>query len=289
MRDLENDILKQGLIIGIGYQFYQALLGVFVVISIPFAVINLAIALILFIFFRLVDRAKNSTWIALATHVLACAGFTFFWTQAGGLSGTVPSFLCLYIAFLASALSGIVRSICVISFVCMLVIYFFAPQWLGMETFSEPTKIILWQKAVDYLVIGGIIIAFSFLMKMRFLYYRDMVTKRNQQLEKIAHTHLLQNQELALRQEETRAINDNLESMVDERTKESEKRNRELSEYAFINAHMLRGPLCRIIGLVNIMEKNPELYPAERLLAVKMIADEIDAQIKEINFAVSKN
>jgi signal transduction histidine kinase len=288
MTNLEDDILKQGLIIGVMYQFYQAFLAVFVVVSIPFAVINLATVVVLFMLYKLVDRVKNTAWIALGAHILACGGFTFFWKTAGGLAGTVPSFLCLYTAFLTSALSGVLRTICIVSFVGLVTFYFLFPNWLGMETYFEPEKIIPWQKAVDYLVIAGIIIAFSLLLKKRFLRSRDMVAKRNQQLEKLARMHVTQNQELALRQEETRAINDNLESIVRERTKESERRTRELSEYAFINAHMLRGPLCRIIGLIHIMEKSPELYPPEKLQEVKRIAEEIDAQIKEINFVVSK-
>jgi hypothetical protein len=71
--------------------------------------------------------------------------------------------------------------------------------------------------------------------------------------------------------------------MVEERAFEVENKNRSLAEYAFINAHMFRGPLCRIIGLINLMEKEPDQYPTDQPAQLKSIAQEIDQRVKEIN------
>ena len=75
--------------------------------------------------------------------------------------------------------------------------------------------------------------------------------------------------------------------MVDERALEVENKNKSLAEYAFINAHMLRGPLCRIIGLINLMEREPDQYPTSELAQLKSIAQEIDRRVKEINSVIS--
>ena len=156
-----------------------------------------------------------------------------------------------------------------------------------METFYEPNKINPVQRSVDYIIVAGLIVAFILYMKRKFVFYRDRVSKRYKQLDRVAKTLHDQNQELATRQEETRAINENLESMVDERARDVENKNRALSEYAFINAHMLRGPLCRIIGLINLMEKEPDHYPEEQLAQLKSIAREIDQRVKEISSVIS--
>jgi signal transduction histidine kinase len=65
----------------------------------------------------------------------------------------------------------------------------------------------------------------------------------NKHIEKI-------NQELKQQQEYVYALNQELEAKVEMRTLLLKRQNEKLSEYAFINAHLLRGPLCRIKGLL---------------------------------------
>lgn len=64
-----------------------------------------------------------------------------------------------------------------------------------------------------------------------------------------------QSEEIYSQAEEIRVINENLEDIVKERTKELEKKNTALEEYAFINAHKLRSPVASILGLVNLLRK----------------------------------
>ena len=62
------------------------------------------------------------------------------------------------------------------------------------------------------------------------------------------------NDELKRSNEKIRNINLNLENRVSERTNFLELQNKQLKEYAYINAHLLRGPMCSILGLVSLME-----------------------------------
>jgi signal transduction histidine kinase len=63
------------------------------------------------------------------------------------------------------------------------------------------------------------------------------------------------NEEIQAQAEEIKGINENLEHLVQERTRELEKKNKALEEYAFINAHKLRSPVASILGLINLMSK----------------------------------
>lgn len=63
------------------------------------------------------------------------------------------------------------------------------------------------------------------------------------------------NEEIMAQAEEIKGINDNLESLVQERTLELQKKNEALEEYAFINAHKLRAPVASILGLMNLLTK----------------------------------
>lgn len=53
-----------------------------------------------------------------------------------------------------------------------------------------------------------------------------------------------------------------LEERVRERTLELEKQNEQLAEYAYINAHLLRGPLAQVMGLVELIAQSRD--PVER-------------------------
>lgn len=65
-----------------------------------------------------------------------------------------------------------------------------------------------------------------------------------------------QNEEIIIQAEQIRSINENLEGLVLERTKDLEKKNQALEEYAFINAHKLRSPVASILGLINLLKKS---------------------------------
>lgn len=76
-----------------------------------------------------------------------------------------------------------------------------------------------------------------------------LLLRQQQEIEKI-------NKQLKKSNDEIMDINLHLESRVKERTKNLEEQNQQLSEYAYINAHLLRAPMCSILGLVQLMESN---------------------------------
>lgn len=78
-----------------------------------------------------------------------------------------------------------------------------------------------------------------------------------------------------------------LESKVKERTQELEIQNQQLSEFAFINAHHLRGPLAQIMGLVELIRTADN--PQDREMYLDMLltsSNRLDKVIHEIRDAV---
>ncbi|MBI1768408.1 MAG: tetratricopeptide repeat protein, partial [Bacteroidetes bacterium] len=61
------------------------------------------------------------------------------------------------------------------------------------------------------------------------------------------------NQEIELVNRKMAQVNENLERLVQKRTRVLEEQNKKLSDYAFFNAHNLRAPLARVMGLVNLL------------------------------------
>lgn len=94
---------------------------------------------------------------------------------------------------------------------------------------------------------------------------------------------LIQNEKLVKYAEEINAINQSLEQRVSERTAALNEQNKQLTEYAFVNAHLLRGPLSRILGLAEVIrftESREEQLKFVELLDIS--TKELDAVVHRI-------
>lgn len=62
-------------------------------------------------------------------------------------------------------------------------------------------------------------------------------------------------------------------------------RNRQIAEYAFFNSHKLRGPLARMMGLIDLIDFQESDQEENRTLLnhLKVVAEELDEMIKEIS------
>ncbi|HLZ17796.1 MAG TPA: histidine kinase dimerization/phospho-acceptor domain-containing protein, partial [Cyclobacteriaceae bacterium] len=95
--------------------------------------------------------------------------------------------------------------------------------------------------------------------------------------------------EIQAQAEEIKGINENLETLVRERTIELERKNKAIEEYAFINAHELRAPVASILGLIHLMQKlelnNDEKVYLEHL---QQSAKKLDAVVGSITEAIER-
>ncbi len=96
------------------------------------------------------------------------------------------------------------------------------------------------------------------------------------------------NKELKTSNEEIRSINLNLENHVIERTQNLESQNKQLMEYAYINAHLLRGPLCSILGLVHLLERSKPNDVESLVFHMKKSSTELHQVIDKISKAIEK-
>lgn len=96
------------------------------------------------------------------------------------------------------------------------------------------------------------------------------------------------NNELQKSNEEIGNINLNLENHVKERTQHLEVQNKQLSEYAYINAHLLRGPLCSILGLVHLLEKSKTNDVNSLIFHMKKSSQELREVVDKISKAIEK-
>ena len=75
-----------------------------------------------------------------------------------------------------------------------------------------------------------------------------------------------------------------LEQKVSERTRVLEERNAQLTEYAFINSHLLRAPLSQILGLSNLLtHEDLNVKHKEIVDALAKSTTELDQIIRKIS------
>ncbi|SKC46673.1 coiled-coil domain-containing protein [Ohtaekwangia koreensis] len=104
-----------------------------------------------------------------------------------------------------------------------------------------------------------------------------------------------QNKMLKDQNEEITSINNRLEEAnflleerVAKRTQELENHNQRLAEYAFINSHLLRGPLCSILGLINLLNKTSLSENEKEILRhLKESSHNLDDVVSKISKALT--
>ncbi|WP_162555972.1 YfiR family protein [Reichenbachiella versicolor] len=88
--------------------------------------------------------------------------------------------------------------------------------------------------------------------------------------------------------EDLRRLNEMLEIKVAERTRGLKDKNEQLTEYAFVNSHLLRAPLSRILGLCQLLEASSSAEEHDMISAMKNSADELDSIVRRINILLDQ-
>jgi len=83
---------------------------------------------------------------------------------------------------------------------------------------------------------------------------------------------------------EINKLNESLEEKVQERTEEIRMQNQKLVEYAFFTAHEVRGPLARILGLVELVKVKQLKHEREEIISrLQVSANELDEILRQVN------
>ena len=177
--------------------------------------------------------------------------------HAGGLT----FFGVYYHLFLRRFSSEVAKSILYCAFgiaiyyaVFLMPIFIVTNQLLGLNETEFISFYVELSKSLYFEFITSLLVVTLFLVQFN---YSKKLKKYSTSLEEIVNsrTEELRNtvEELNHANEELTSMNDGLDLMVKNRTAELEDRNLQLTEYAFINSHLLRAPLARILGLTDLI------------------------------------
>lgn len=97
------------------------------------------------------------------------------------------------------------------------------------------------------------------------------------------------NKALEVKSLELDIVNKNLEKLALERAKTIASKNKQIVEYAHLNAHQVRGPLARIVGLLNLASyTSNEVELKELISKLDVSANELNQIVGEMNSILSE-
>jgi signal transduction histidine kinase len=152
--------------------------------------------------------------------------------------------------------------------------------------------------AIISLLFFGVVIMLIYRSRknIKIAYYQlskasEEIQQQKNQIEEKTTALLESNKALQMQKEEIQALNEHLETIVEDRTNELgltvqnlTKQNQDLEQFSYIISHNLRAPLARIMGLLNIFNYNDmnDAFNKQILLHLKQSSSGLDEIVRDL-------
>lgn len=143
---------------------------------------------------------------------------------------------------------------------------------------------------IDYELIQMRTIIVYFILSSACYAFHTIIDKSDRYNEKILHelknkseVIVAKNEELQVNEEKLSQLNSNLETLVRDKTASLLHQNALLMKYAHSNAHYVRGPVARLLGLVQLSKLDKHLLYKDLFQMMDYELLELDKIIKEIS------
>ncbi len=137
--------------------------------------------------------------------------------------------------------------------------------------------------AFTYIVLYMLLTYCTYMLKSAYDKMHASLQEANMESNEKAKEIAAQNEELIQMQDNLASLNANLEGLVRERTAKIQKQNEILMRYSYTNAHDLRGPVARLIGLANINGIDKNMNSEFIIEKMREQAIEVDEVVRKIN------
>jgi len=241
---------------------------------------GLANLIILVVMMTVLKRQKTFGFIALHGVFIITTWFT--WESSGGYQGIIPYAIVAMMAFAIFTSHGVLLGVTLGAYV-LLTIYL-TQSLISSSGYHEPAIV----TQFNFLLCTFLLISLCVFAKNRFIRYREYIQSVNARLDASATILNEQAAKLRIQEKQLLKLRSDLEAKIAEKHLERDQKRAMLSRFAFVNAHHVRGPLARILGLISLIEQ--EKMPQDRrryLKAIKSDALEIDEVVRKISEVLS--
>ena len=280
---LEAGTLRSGLLIASCYEGIQIIQDIVTNAPQLNFIIN-STAFVFLVSLWIAAKNNNNTFVLAAImHLLLLPLFVYFWIKYNGVAGSVPYFLLLYFCLIIFTQQGALRFL-FLGLYSLMTLYLIAfPELFRANSFDLNSQQEIISLSIDCFIAALLLSIFFVRLKKRFEDYRSGVSAQNIELKNHQENFLMQNFLIEEQKEKIELFNRNLHLRVLQRTAEVQSRNKMLAEFAFINAHVLRGPLSRVLGILNLILLEERTNDPGKVKQVQQAAKEMDLIIRKIN------
>ena len=171
--------------------------------------------------------------------------------------------------------------------VCLYLSLYFTKGWTIPEYAAESTR--NFSLAFYYLLHSAITGFTVVLLKFKFEKERYAFLKAKEELDQVNDELTKKGYELQEQKSVVASLQENLEDNVKQRTIELDEKNNQLSQHAYNNAHIIRGPLSNIQGILSLLnaENNFGAEKKRQLSELCNKVNQLDSVVKKVNRILS--
>lgn len=280
VRNFEARVFHYGMIVGMSFRLLRTIHELLIDSPTPIILLGVFNLFLLIFLFWLYRKNFTLAFVIFFTQVLISSIIT--WSNSGGWNGTIPYlFLVLMITMIITSY-GLLQIGSLLVYGTVLILFAYTDFAGSMSSLNKHYSLLSME--FDFLINTTILILITFYLKENFISFRESVEQNNEQLRRSSETLIEQTRQLYTQQRELNEIRNKLEATIPEKITEVQNRADVLNEYAFINAHHVRGPLARILGLIYLIElENKGKESPEAFHKIKRSAEDMDAILGKIN------
>jgi signal transduction histidine kinase len=235
--------------------------------------------LLFFVVFQILKKNFVLAFILFYCQALITSLVT--WNNAGGWNGTVPYILIVLTVMIIITSHGLLRLVTLAAYLAFLLLMHFTPV---ANYFGEiNTNYSIVSQEINFLILTSFLWVVTFFLKLNFVGYRSSIEESNFQLTKTSEQLQQQSEQLQQQHAELSVMRNKLEKIIYEKSSEAQAKAEILNEYAFVNAHHVRAPLARVLGLLSLLELENHNSTSEAIDKIKHSALEMDMLIRKIN------
>jgi signal transduction histidine kinase len=225
---------------------------------------------------------RHKTFGFIALHSVFIVTTLFTWESSGGYQGIIPYAIIAMMAFAIFTSHAVLLGVTLAAYV--LVTIYLTQSHAGPTPYHEPALV----TQINFLLCTLLLISLCAFAKNRFLRYREYIESVNKRLDASATILNEQSARLRIHEKQLIKLRNDLEAKIVQKHLERDQKKEMLSKYAYQNAHHVRGPLARILGLIALIEQeNMPLDRRRNLKAIKTDALEIDEVVRKISEVLS--
>jgi signal transduction histidine kinase len=134
---------------------------------------------------------------------------------------------------------------------------------------------------MDFVANAILLISMAGIIRNEYTQERKLIIEQKSLLEKQNSQIDQQNKEILSFNDGMYYLNQQLGKLVEERTKQLEEQNIKLINYAFYNAHKVRSPLARILGLIHLLQMEENIDETAKRFYLENIVRNI-AELEQV-------